>query len=254
MRDLLYAVPNLIDEMNHNDELNRATLKVTPERLMALKDFSSLVGLIMNLNFLIFATRIFHYKILEVPEWVISTIEYLGYVQGSSSLILIFFFAINKKKLITNIMWRDMIAENQGKDGYNVFENDDRLDVNEMSYEMTHVILMVKGPEANEFNLDEDQVNFGNWFTQSEYHLLNTYFFIQDGTFQYYVLYFAISLLGKYSQDIYYSFHLLDVINRSVVLQNVMLAISMNIVQVMMTIMLMMIFVYIYTVMTFFYL
>ena len=84
--------------------------------------------------------------------------------------------------------------------------------------------------------------------------MLNTYFFIQDGTFQYYVLYFAISLLGKYSQDIYYSFHLLDVINRSVVLQNVMLAISMNIVQVMMTIMLMMIFVYIYTVMTFFYL
>jgi hypothetical protein len=66
--------------MNHNDELNRATLKVTPERLMGLKDFSSLVGLLMNLSFLLFATRIYHYKILEVPEWVISTIEYLGYV------------------------------------------------------------------------------------------------------------------------------------------------------------------------------
>jgi hypothetical protein len=53
-------------------------------------------------------------------------------------------------------MWRDMIAENQGREGYKVFENDDRLDVNEMSYEMTHMILMVKGPDANEFNLDED--------------------------------------------------------------------------------------------------
>merc|ERR1719231_1716551 len=99
--------------MNHNDELNRATLKVTPERLMGLKDFSSIVGLIMNVTFLCFATRKYHYKILEVPDWAIDTIEYLGYVQGSSSLILIFFFAINKKKLITNIMWRDMIAENQ---------------------------------------------------------------------------------------------------------------------------------------------
>ena len=123
---------------------------------MALKDFSSIIGLIMNMTFLFFATRKYHYKILEVPEWVISTIEYLGYVQGSSSLILIFFFAINKKKLITNIMWREMISENQKKDGYLIFENDDRLDVNEMSYEMTHMILMVKGPDANEFNLEED--------------------------------------------------------------------------------------------------
>lgn len=60
--------------------------------------------------------------------------------------------------------------------------------------------------------------------------MINTYFFIQDDTFQYYVLYFVISLLGKFSQDIYYSFHLLDVINRSPDLQNVMLAISMNLV------------------------
>lgn len=199
VRDLLYAVPNLIDEMNHNDELNRATFKITPERLMFLKDFSSVIGFIMNLTFLSFATRKYHYKILEVPEWVIDTIEYLGYVQGSSSLILIFFFGINKKKLITNIMWRDMISENEKKSGYELPENDDRLTVNQMSYEMTHMILMMKGPDANEFNLDENNINFGNWFTYSEYHLLNTYFFIQDGTFQYYVLYFAISLLGKYS-------------------------------------------------------
>lgn len=80
VRDLLLAVPNLIDEMNHNDELNRATLKITPERLMALKDFSSIIGFIMNMTFLFFATRKYHYKILEVPDWVISTIEYLGYV------------------------------------------------------------------------------------------------------------------------------------------------------------------------------
>ena len=75
-------------------------------------------------------------------------------------------------------MWRDMQAENEKLDGYKVIPNEDRLDVNEMSYEMTHMILMLKGPEANEFNLDEDQVNFGNWFTYSEYHMLNTYFFI----------------------------------------------------------------------------
>jgi len=175
-------------------------------------------------------------------------------MQGSSSLILIFFFAINKKKLITNTAWREFICENNDNEVCEIGDNEERLDVNQMSYEMTHVILMMKGHDANEFNIEEGVRNFGNWFTYSEYHLLNTIFFIQDGTFQYYVLYWAISLLGKYSADIYYSFHLLDVINRSVVLQNVMLAISMNLLQVMMTIMLMCIFVYIYTVLTFFYL
>jgi hypothetical protein len=45
-----------------------------------------------------------------------------------------------------------------------------------MSFEMTHMILICKGPEAAEFNLAEER-NFGNWFTWSEYQLLNIYFF-----------------------------------------------------------------------------
>ena len=53
-----------------------------------------------------------------------------------------------------------------------------------MSYEMTHMILVVKGPGAPEFQLDKDSPrNFGNWFTTSEYYFLNMLFFIQDGTF-----------------------------------------------------------------------
>lgn len=123
-----------------------------------------------------------------------------------------------------------------------------------MSYEMTHQILFLNGPDSTEFNLSEDgQPNFGNWFTSSELYLMNMYFFIQDPTFQYYVLYFGISLLGKYSSDIYYSLHLLDVINRSQVLQNVVLAVTSNLTQVSLTCILMMILVYIYTSMTFFY-
>jgi len=70
----------LIDEMNHNEDLSKQTIKVTPERLMALKDFSSVIGLIMNMTFLFFAERIYHYKNLYVPEWAIDTIEYLGYI------------------------------------------------------------------------------------------------------------------------------------------------------------------------------
>jgi len=51
-----------------------------------------------------------------------------------------------------------------------------------MSYEMTHQILMLKGPEAAEFTLD-DEPNFGNWYTWSEVQIYNIFFFIHDGVF-----------------------------------------------------------------------
>lgn len=60
-------------------------------------------------------------------------------------------------------------------------------------------------------------------------------------------------MLGKYSSSIYYSFHLLDVINRSPILQNVMLAITQNIERTGLTLVLMLIFVYIFASLTFFY-
>ena len=91
---------------------------------------------------------------------------------------MIFFYAINKKKLITEKKWRDFVAQNKGKIS-TPWNNNDRLDVKEMSFEMTHRILMEKGPNAPEFNIgSEIEPNFGNWFTWSEYQLFNFYFFI----------------------------------------------------------------------------
>lgn len=74
------AVPNLIDEMNHNEELSRAVLKVTPGRLMLLKDFSTLVGLAINFLYLAQAKRKYHYKDLDTPGWIDSSNKILGWV------------------------------------------------------------------------------------------------------------------------------------------------------------------------------
>lgn len=41
-----------------------------------------------------------------------------------------------------------------------------------MSIEQTHILLMTKGPEATEFNPDNDDTNvnrFGNYFTYMEF-------------------------------------------------------------------------------------
>ena len=48
--------------MNHNEELSRASLQITPARLMMLKDFSTFIGVIINLIYLFFAKKKFHYR------------------------------------------------------------------------------------------------------------------------------------------------------------------------------------------------
>jgi len=52
-----------------------------------------------------------------------------------------------------------------------------------MSIEQTHLILLCKGPEAEEFNVEKGKRNFGNRFINIECKLFDIYFFLQDTTF-----------------------------------------------------------------------
>ena len=151
-------------------------------------------------------------------------ITYGGIIQGISSAVLIIFYASARGGLITKAKWRDFVHANLKT--MKTFENEDRLELNEMSIEMTHTILLTKGPEAAEFN-NNGSLIFGNMYTRLEYYIYNVLFFIQDGEFLYYCIYFIITLLGFLYLNIFYSFHLiLDAINRSPTLQNVTKAVT----------------------------
>jgi len=110
VNDLLAAVPDLIDEMNHNEKLSKATIKITPARLTGLKDFSSVVGIIINFICVYHTAKKYHFKVLDITDWVVYYIGILRWVQGSSSFVLIFFFAINKMNLITKKAWREFVS------------------------------------------------------------------------------------------------------------------------------------------------
>jgi hypothetical protein len=172
-------------------------------------------------------------------------------VQGSSSGTLIVFYVINKYALITRAGWRTNIQSN--KPMMSMIDNEQRLSVKEMSIEQTHLILMCKGPECAEFNMDKGKRDYGNLLTKIDTQLYDIYFFLKDTTFQYYVLYFGISFLGFYSNELFYSFHLLDVIQRYPTLANVTKSITMNWQQLLLTFVLMLILMYIFTTMIFFY-
>jgi hypothetical protein len=86
--------------------------------------------------------------------------------------------------LVTAANWRLFISENKHLLKY--CENPKRLAVNKMSIELTHLILMSKGPKAEEFEIAEEHGEsnkFGNFFTRAEYFLFNVYFFVQDSLF-----------------------------------------------------------------------
>jgi hypothetical protein len=67
------------------------------------------------------------------------------------------------------------------------------------------------------------------------------------------VLYFGISVLGFQIDQLYYSFHLLDVVVKFPTLANVVKAVTMNANQLAWTFLLMIITIYIFTTVSFFY-
>jgi hypothetical protein len=93
--------------MRHVESLQSATIQITPTLMSQLKDFSNFVGLIISLAQLFFLQRVNNYRDPYVPEYISLIIFILGIVQGSSSGILIVFYAINKYALVTKAGWRN---------------------------------------------------------------------------------------------------------------------------------------------------
>ena len=59
---LMEAVPALIDEMKHNEVLEGAIIKINPKLMANLKDFSSVVSLMISGSQLLFLERVNHYR------------------------------------------------------------------------------------------------------------------------------------------------------------------------------------------------
>ena len=64
------TVNDLIDEMKHIEDLNQMPIKITPGRLIMLKDFSSVVGFLINSLLLFYAEKKYHYREPDTPDWV----------------------------------------------------------------------------------------------------------------------------------------------------------------------------------------
>jgi hypothetical protein len=84
---------------------------------------------------------------------------------------------------------------------------------------------MTYGPE-NEYFLEKGVKSFPNLYTKLCYQFLNMVFLFTDFEFVYIVFYVFLSFLGSFYDVIFYSFHLLDILNRFDSLTDVIRSIS----------------------------
>ena len=123
-----------------------------------------------------------------------------------------------------------------------------------MSVNMTRNLLHTRGPEAREFNVNKTKRVFGNVCTRLEYYAFSLIFLLQDSWLKYYVYYFAVSFIGYYVDQLFYCLHLLDITNRFSTLRSVIQSVTQNKTQLLMTVCLSILVLYIYSLVGFFYL
>ena len=70
----------MIDEMKHNEVLEAAVIQITPELMSNLKDFSSVVSLLISGSQLLFLQRVNHYRDAGAQEWMQKLILILGII------------------------------------------------------------------------------------------------------------------------------------------------------------------------------
>ena len=126
-------IPGLIDEMEQNYKLQNARIKITPQLMMNLKDFSTLLGALISSIQLFAVTRTDHYRERSVPDFVEKVITVLGLIQGVSSGMLVGLYIINRFSIVTKAKWRIFIRANKAI--YKPLPNPHRLSVDEMSIE-----------------------------------------------------------------------------------------------------------------------
>lgn len=283
---LVNSAKDLFDEMEHLSSLHRRWFRISAKRFTFFRDFSTFIAFLINMIILFTYYREFdssietgrngmlknsYYEVFGGDTHsaleVLKIVRGLGVLQLVTAGLMVLFWLILRVPLILKKQWRELNHKQKlmqvAQKKYD--EDDDDLqakkfrsehqiaDLSTYKTSQTVQLLLREGPEASIFKKDGKR-NFGNMWTTFTYHWINTHFLLSDGTFQYLALYLIISVLGLFGPELVYALHLFDVINRFPTLKNVARAVTANGRQLIMTSVLGIIFIFIYTLFGFWFL
>jgi hypothetical protein len=240
--DMLSYATDLINEMNHNEKLGRTKLKVTPEKVSYLRDLGMTIILFINYIILFY----YDYEVgddtkLNVPNEIMQVILALGIAQLALNCLVLIGWYIIRAELVVKKSWRLLIEgrRDKGKD-----HNEESVQDSFTAAEGRQ-ILMTKGPKAVEFYMDGSR-DFVHASVTLTYYIESALMLQRDSTFRYYCVFIIFSVLGL-QFHICYSILLLDVVYRFPTLRNVLASVVTNANQLLMTAMLGIIIIYIYS-------
>ena len=113
------------------------------------------------------------------------------------------------------------------------------------------LVLQIEGPNSDKFINEDGSRSFVYAAVAFEYYWISLAHLIKNGAFIFSVQYLAFSLQGSLQSPVFYSFHLLDIVERLPTLKDVIRSVTQNIQLLGMTAMLGVILVYIYSVIAF---
>jgi len=167
--------------------------------------------------------------------------------------MIVFWLVINAPMILRR-RWRAAVEKAQIKeDDYDMLAQlGDDYDIGELPLHFVLEILRRKGPYDPVFNQNGER-DYGHVFVRLACYWRNLTFLMSEGKFVFMAFYLIVSILGVAISEITYSLHLLDVINRSDVLRNVVKAVTHNVKQLLSTALLGIIMIYIYSIVGFFF-
>jgi len=136
--------------------------------------------------------------------------------------MLVVGFLVNNSNLIIIGGWRERVAVNETE---MVFEKKllkefkslqiKEITIDDLDIEYLRYVLALEGPTSSIFvNEITGKRNFGNIGMYFEYYWVSLSFLASSGEMIFNIMYFVFSIQGLIQSKVFYSFHLLDVINR----------------------------------------
>lgn len=258
---LVSASAEFIVEMKHMAYLESQKFVISQFRFNLLRDFSTLIsiainGIILGTYYFTVVDNISSQQIQNMGNLnTTGTINVLGYVQLVTSTLMIIFWIIINGPIILTRRWGEHIKKSKGIGSEP--ESDEQANGEEEPDPETLPLNQVldhldkKGPYDSLFNQNGKR-NYGHLFVRLASYWQSLIFMLQEGRFVFMLFYLAVSCLGVYS-EIVYCLHILDIVNRSETLKNVVRSITHNLNQLLLTSLLGVVLIYIYSLFGFFF-
>ena len=106
----------------------------------------------------------------------------------------------------------------------------EELKPSDLCIEDVRFVLKMDGPYSSVFRTQDDQegYSYGYKAVMFEFYWNSLAFLVSNGSFLFNLIYFILSMQGLIQSPVFYSTHLLDVINRFSQLQTVIRSVTMN--------------------------